>query len=325
MLRDTGATQSLILDSQLLFSEESYTGTSVFVRGVGQSGLEVPLHSVWLTSELWTACEGYQCNFGERPWQVARCSLLWLQWVTLTCVLQDLRLPAPPLQFLLITSLVLKPSNWWILLTFQTPLFLHMILLNVKSWLNLSWTLPLFLFVLQVEENHVVVGRDQVAAVQFSEMDLPFAYRLQVLKLALMYLLLPALFYLFLVEVNIIGVGALLLYEHVAAVDHLREHSIFALSWPPIGRSPFKRCPEMSLDVSQNKLCDVKMDCSVEDCARTLVQTNKFESCLLHCFGGKCQCHYPPPISFGWPVRLEVKCGCCLTLLAFIKKIQWYL
>ncbi len=52
MLRDTGATQSLILDSQLLFSEESYTGTSVFVRGVGQSGVEVPLHSVWLTSEL---------------------------------------------------------------------------------------------------------------------------------------------------------------------------------------------------------------------------------------------------------------------------------
>ncbi len=59
--------------------------------------------------------------------------------------------------------------------------------------------------VLQVEENPVVVGRDHVAAVQFSEMDLPFAYRLQVLKLALLFILLPALFYLFLVELNIIG------------------------------------------------------------------------------------------------------------------------
>lgn len=41
--------------------------------------------------------------------------------------------------------------------------------------------------VLQMEDKPIVVGRDHVAALQFSEMDLPFAYRLQVLKLALLF------------------------------------------------------------------------------------------------------------------------------------------
>lgn len=86
MLRDTGATQSLILDSQLLFSEEAYTGTSVFVQSVGRSGVEVHLHSVWLTSEIVSGpvkmgvcselpVKGISVILGT-TWQVARCSLL---------------------------------------------------------------------------------------------------------------------------------------------------------------------------------------------------------------------------------------------------------
>lgn len=52
ILRDTGACQSLIRDSALPFSPESYTGTSVLVRGVELGCVKVPLHSICLTSEL---------------------------------------------------------------------------------------------------------------------------------------------------------------------------------------------------------------------------------------------------------------------------------
>lgn len=52
ILRDTGACQSLILDSVLPFSSESYTGTSILVRGVELGCVKVPLHGVCLSSEL---------------------------------------------------------------------------------------------------------------------------------------------------------------------------------------------------------------------------------------------------------------------------------
>ena len=51
VLRDTGAAQSLILKNVLPFSEESYSGTSVLVSGVG--GIQsIPLHKVVLDSKL---------------------------------------------------------------------------------------------------------------------------------------------------------------------------------------------------------------------------------------------------------------------------------
>ncbi len=265
MLRDTGATQSLILDSQLLFSEESYTGTSVFVRGVGQSGVEVPLHSVCLTSELVSG-----------PVKMGVCSELPVKGISVilgndlaggkvfssltTVGNHNLCAPGPSAT----CSSTAVPGD-------------HVIGSQAKKLMDTSelsdsvipscdspecgiltgprLDTPIVPVVLRVVESPVVAGRDQVAAVQFSEMDLSSVSRLQVLKLAL-YLLLPALFYLFLVEMYTTGVGAVLLYEHVAGVDHLVDCSIFAPSRPPIGRAPFKMCPEMSLDVSQNQLCD---------------------------------------------------------------------
>lgn len=54
ILRDTGAAQSFILEDQLPFSAESYTGTDVLVRGFGMVCVNVPLHQVYLKSELVT-------------------------------------------------------------------------------------------------------------------------------------------------------------------------------------------------------------------------------------------------------------------------------
>jgi len=44
ILRDTGASQSLILESVLLFSDDSATGTSVLLQGVE---LSTPLHKMF--------------------------------------------------------------------------------------------------------------------------------------------------------------------------------------------------------------------------------------------------------------------------------------
>ena len=52
ILRDTGASQSLILDSVLPFGGKSSTGTSVLLQGVEGGYFEVPLHSVDLQSGL---------------------------------------------------------------------------------------------------------------------------------------------------------------------------------------------------------------------------------------------------------------------------------
>ena len=51
ILRDTGSTQTLILDTVLPFSEESSVGLSVLIEGV-DGYVEAPLHSVRLNSEL---------------------------------------------------------------------------------------------------------------------------------------------------------------------------------------------------------------------------------------------------------------------------------
>ena len=52
ILRDTGATQSLMLDSLLPLTENSFTGANVLISGVEMGVLEVPLHEVNIKSSL---------------------------------------------------------------------------------------------------------------------------------------------------------------------------------------------------------------------------------------------------------------------------------
>ena len=53
-LRDTGASQSLILADKLPFSEKSSSGTSVLIQGVECGTVNIPLHHVNLSSDLVT-------------------------------------------------------------------------------------------------------------------------------------------------------------------------------------------------------------------------------------------------------------------------------
>ena len=52
ILRDTGASQSLILADTLPFSEKSSSGTNVLIQGVECGFVSVPLHNVCLSSDL---------------------------------------------------------------------------------------------------------------------------------------------------------------------------------------------------------------------------------------------------------------------------------
>ena len=52
ILRETGATQSLMLDSVLPLTENSFTGANVLISGVEMGVLEVPLHEVNIKSSL---------------------------------------------------------------------------------------------------------------------------------------------------------------------------------------------------------------------------------------------------------------------------------
>ena len=54
ILRDTGASQSLILADTLPFSEETSSGTSVLIQGVECGFVNVPLHNIYLSSDLVT-------------------------------------------------------------------------------------------------------------------------------------------------------------------------------------------------------------------------------------------------------------------------------
>lgn len=54
ILRDTGASQSLILADTLPFSEKSSSGDSVLIQGVECGFINVPLHNLHLTSDLVT-------------------------------------------------------------------------------------------------------------------------------------------------------------------------------------------------------------------------------------------------------------------------------
>ena len=54
ILRDTGASQSLILADTLPFSEKASSGTSVLIQGVECGFINVPLHNIYLSSDLVT-------------------------------------------------------------------------------------------------------------------------------------------------------------------------------------------------------------------------------------------------------------------------------
>ena len=52
ILRDTGATQSLMLDSGLPLTESSFIGVNVLISGTEMGVLEGPLHDVNIKSSL---------------------------------------------------------------------------------------------------------------------------------------------------------------------------------------------------------------------------------------------------------------------------------
>ncbi len=52
ILRDTGSSESFILDSKLKFSSESSTGNRVLIQGIGLEIFSAPLHRIQLESEL---------------------------------------------------------------------------------------------------------------------------------------------------------------------------------------------------------------------------------------------------------------------------------
>ncbi|XP_074658644.1 uncharacterized protein LOC141911553 [Tubulanus polymorphus] len=52
MLRDTGSSQSLILENTLPLSDKTYTGRDVLIKGVGNEVLSIPLHKVHLNSAI---------------------------------------------------------------------------------------------------------------------------------------------------------------------------------------------------------------------------------------------------------------------------------
>ena len=52
ILRDAGASQSLILVDTLPFSEKTSSGTSVLIQGVECGFINVPLHNIYLSSDL---------------------------------------------------------------------------------------------------------------------------------------------------------------------------------------------------------------------------------------------------------------------------------
>ena len=51
ILRDTGASQSLILADTLSFSEKTFFGTSVLIQGVECGFIDVPLHNIYSSSD----------------------------------------------------------------------------------------------------------------------------------------------------------------------------------------------------------------------------------------------------------------------------------
>ncbi len=54
MLHDTGAMQTMVAEDAFSFSEQTFCGSYVLVRGIGMQTVRVPLHQIHLQSELYT-------------------------------------------------------------------------------------------------------------------------------------------------------------------------------------------------------------------------------------------------------------------------------
>ncbi len=52
MIRDTGSSETFVLESILSFSNDSYIGNDVLIRGIGLNVISVPLHKIVLRSDL---------------------------------------------------------------------------------------------------------------------------------------------------------------------------------------------------------------------------------------------------------------------------------
>ena len=65
---EIGTSQSLILADTLPFSEKTSSGTSVLIQGVECGFVNVPLHNIYLSSDLVTGpvCVGIRPSSGVR-------------------------------------------------------------------------------------------------------------------------------------------------------------------------------------------------------------------------------------------------------------------
>ena len=77
ILRDTGASQSMMLEGILPLSDKTALGSSVLVRGICMTFIPVPLHKIHLESDLISDC----VVVGVRPsLQVAGIDFLLGNW-----------------------------------------------------------------------------------------------------------------------------------------------------------------------------------------------------------------------------------------------------
>ncbi len=65
-IRDTGTSQSLLLEGTLPLSDETATGAQVLVRGVEMCCAVVPLHSVEIKNHLFWSGSGSATIFASR-------------------------------------------------------------------------------------------------------------------------------------------------------------------------------------------------------------------------------------------------------------------
>lgn len=105
VLRDTGSAETFVLESVLAFSNDSYTGNNVLIKGIGLNVMSVPVHKVVLHSDLIQgevevavrAClpvEGVQVILGndlagERVWRNVSPNLVVTPSVTSETVADD--------------------------------------------------------------------------------------------------------------------------------------------------------------------------------------------------------------------------------------------
>ena len=66
ILRDTGSSQSLLLTDTLPFSDDSYSGSNVLIKGVDSVDYSsVPLHNVYLASKLASGLQSWSLELGH--------------------------------------------------------------------------------------------------------------------------------------------------------------------------------------------------------------------------------------------------------------------